>query len=75
MPKLPHRYFSIDFYANDAPTQSMSKQLINMLDQVTPEIIDEIGYIIDATTGELIWVVPEIEEELIYSFLHDNVNF
>jgi len=75
MPELPHRYFSIDFYADSAPTQSMSNQLINMLDQVTPEIIDEIGFLIDNETGQLMWATKDLEKEIKHKFLHDNVDF
>lgn len=71
MPELPHRYFTVHLQASTYPTKTMVPELINFLDPYTAEIIDEIGFIMDADSGKVIWAIHALEDDLLMEQFND----
>lgn len=48
-------FFNVEMTADSYPTEDQAEELKDFLQPHTLEIIDEVVYVMDANSGELIW--------------------
>lgn len=50
-------YYNIEMQSETYPSIEQRQELRDFLNDNTSEIVDDVRYIVDATTGELVWEV------------------
>ena len=57
IPGYKDLYFNIEVEASTYPLKNERVKLAVLLNKNSPEIIDDVMYVVDKTTGEIIWEV------------------
>ena len=55
VPNLDPYFYWLEMTVEEYPTQDQAEALKDFLQPTTVEIIDEVVFVLDARTGELIW--------------------